>query len=164
MPICQNCNKPFSNKFIDEQNKAHSLASRRFCLDCSPFNTNNTRKYIVKLKKGEAYCARCGEIKNTKQFYTRANGKPLSYCMDCQLEVKHLTFEINIERLIDEKGGKCSSCEIVFPWPVYEFYADGNTYSLGRGKHLGFAKLKEELENYEIMCKNCVAINKWELK
>lgn len=162
MPECKNCGNDFPNK-IRIDGKYYSLTSRKFCLDCSPLGARNTRSYIIELKEGEAFCARCLTVKNEKEFYIRKDsGKPFSYCIDCQKVIKNLKLQEKLERIIEERGGCCADCGGFFPIPVYEFYKEGYVYQLSKAKNMSFDKLKIELANFTMLCLNCSAIRKWE--
>ena len=160
MPICQNCDKEFPNKIVVDD-ETISLASRKFCLECSPLGSRNTRSYIIELKENEAYCARCQKIKDKKEFYSRKNGKPLSYCICCQEEVKDLKLQENIERMVLERGGICEDCNYSYPLEIYEFYCDGDIFNLNKARGISFEKLQEKLIKYIMLCKNCSALRSW---
>lgn len=161
MPKCKNCEKEFPNK-IKVDGKYYSLTSRKFCPECSPLGSRNTRSYIIELEENEAFCARCLKIKTKKEFYTRKDsGRPFSYCIECQKVIKNLKLQEKLERIIEERGGCCSDCEGFFPMPVYEFYRDGKIYQLSKAKNMSLEKLKEELQDFTMLCLNCSAIRKW---
>ena len=107
-------------------------------------------------------CARCQKEKLAKEFYTRKNGKPLSYCMLCQKVVKELKLDENLERIIEGRGGCCTDCKGVFPTPLYAFYKDGKIYQLSKAKNMSFQRIKEELSEHIMLCLNCSGIRKWE--
>ena len=116
------------------------------------------------LTENEAFCARCQTIKNKKEFYMRkSNGKPLSYCMRCQDEVKSLKLEEKIERIVEENLAMCQDCGNSYPVPVFDFYSKNGTYPLSRATNMSFERLKEELKDgeYIMLCKNCAAIRRW---
>lgn len=162
MPICKNCNKEFPNK-ISFEGEVYNLTGRKFCPECSPIGSRNTRSYIVKLQENEAFCIRCKQIKNKDEFYARKNnGKPFSYCIDCQELVKKLKLEEKLERIIQIRGGACQDCGQVFPSPVYDFYSEDNTFHISKARNMSLERLLIELEKYIMICKNCVAIRKWE--
>lgn len=160
---CENCHKEFQNKIILDDGKVLSLNSRKFCPECSPIGGRNNRTYIIDVPDGSAYCVRCKNVKSVGEFYSRKNGRPLSYCMECQKEVKTLKMRENLERIIEERGGSCAECEGIFPLPVYEFYKDGKTYQLSKTRNMSLSKIKQELEHHEMLCKNCCAIRGWAL-
>jgi len=106
-------------------------------------------------------CARCKIDKPISLFYNRKNGKPLSYCMECQKRVKELKLQENLERIIEEYGGICADCKGVFPIPVYDFYINGKIYQISKAKNMSLKKIKEDLKDALMLCKNCCAIRKW---
>ena len=162
MKICKNCGKQFPNT-IQIDGHIQYLTSRKFCLECSPLGNRNTRSYIIQLAENQAYCARCREIKDKVEFYLRkGSGNPFSYCMKCSEEVKRLKFEEKLERIIQERGGICNDCGLSYPIPVYEFYSEKNIYSLSKAKNMSLHRLREEIKDYIMICKNCSAIRKWE--
>lgn len=162
MPTCHNCGNKFPNK-IRKDGETISLSGRKFCLDCSPLGTKNTRSYIVKLSDNEAFCVRCQKIKIKDEFYARKDsGKPLSYCIACQSELKDLKFQENIERIIQERGCSCHDCGMPYPAPIYEFYLDGAVYNLSKARNMSFEKLAASLQEYVMLCRNCSALRDWE--
>jgi len=162
MPTCNNCGNEFPNK-ISKDGETISLSGRKFCLECSPLGNKNTRSYIVKLQDSEAFCARCQKIKNKDEFYARKDsGKPLSYCIICQSELKELKFQENIERVIQEKGCVCQDCGLSYPAPIYEFYFDGTVYNLSKARNMSFERFSNNLQEYTMLCRNCSAMRDWE--
>ena len=162
MTICKNCNKEFPNKII-VKSEIFNLTGRKFCPDCSPIGSRNTRSYIVKLQENEAFCIRCKQIKNKDEFYARKNnGKPFNYCIDYQELVKKLKLEEKLERIIQIRNGACQDCGQVFPSPVYDFYSEDNTFHISKARNMSLERLLIELEKYIMICKNCIAIRKWE--
>lgn len=159
---CANCNEEFEEKLVLEDGRSISLRTRRFCPKCSPIGGGNNRTYIVDVPEGCAYCVRCEQAKDKSEFYTRKNGNPLSYCAECQKEVKLLKMQENLERIIEERGGACADCGCLYPPPVYEFYKEGKTYQLSKIRNMSLCKIRNELRHHEMLCKNCCAIRNWE--
>lgn len=158
---CKNCNNEFPNK-IKVDGKSYNLASRKFCPECSPLGSRNTRSYIIELQENEAFCARCLEIKDKSCFYVRKDsGRSFSYCIECQKIIKNLKLREKLERIIEERNGCCADCKGFFPIPVYEFYRDGETYKISKAKNMSLYKLKTELKDFIMLCSNCCAIRKW---
>lgn len=162
MPTCKNCKKEFPNRIkIGEQ--THNLAGRKFCPACSPIGNRNTRTYIVEVKEGKGFCARCQKIKDVEEFYLRKeSGKPFSYCRKCQKEVKELKLREKLDRVVEERNGACYDCGITLPSVIYEFYKNGAIYHISKAKNMSLQRLKEELKDYLMLCKNCCALRKWE--
>lgn len=159
--ICQNCGETIPHK-IEEDGHKQYLTGRKFCTKCSPLGGRNTRSYIVDLKENEAFCVRCQKIKGKEEFYIRkSSGKPFSYCVKCQNEVKLLKLEEKLERVVEERGGVCQDCGLSYPIPVYEFYSDDRIYQLSKAKNMSLERIKEELQGYTMLCRNCSAIRQW---
>lgn len=162
MNKCGNCGKEFPNK-INIKGQIYSLSGRKFCLDCSPLNSRNTKSYIIQLKENEAFCVYCQMVKKISEFYKRKNtGKAFSYCIQCQERVKKLKFEEKLETLVQIYGGVCHDCKISYPVSVYDFYSDKNIFSISKAKNMSLQKLIEKLNGYIMLCKNCCALRKWE--
>jgi hypothetical protein len=162
MIICKNCNEDFPSS-IKIDNKIVNLSGRKFCLKCSPLGSKNTRSYIIKLNEDEAYCARCQETKSRSRFYIRKNsGKPFSYCIRCQETVKNLKYEEKLERIVQERSGACNDCGIPYPLPVYEFYSENSIFHLNKARNMSLQRLRDEVRNHILLCKNCIAIREWE--
>lgn len=159
---CENCKKEFDEKITLEDGKVLWLRSRKFCPDCSPIKGGNNRTYIIDIPDGHSHCVRCKTNKPSDEFYTRKSGKPLSYCIECQKEVKTLKMQENLERIVEERGGSCADCGGVYPMPVYDFFNEGKTYQLSRVRNMSLSKIKSELEHYEMLCKNCCALRIWQ--
>jgi len=157
---CKNCNKEFPNKIKDKAGEVLELSSRKFCLSCSEYKGGNSRSYIVNLKKDEAFCARCLNRKNIKEFYIRKSGTPYSYCIECQNKVKDIKFNENLEEIIIERGGSCEDCNLSYPYIIYEFY-NGKKYTRSKLKGMSLKKMRDTLKNYDLLCKNCCAMREW---
>lgn len=160
--VCQNCQAPFPNKMLINGEWC-SLTGRKFCPSCSPIGSKNTRSYIIKLQETEAFCCRCKKIKPKEEFYLRKNnGKPFSYCVACQEDIKQLKFEEKLDTIIQLRGGACQDCGNIFPAPIYEFYSEENIFHISKARNMSIEKLLLQLESYIMICKNCCAMRKWE--
>jgi len=162
MPKCSNCGKDFPNQ-INVDGKTVRLSGRKFCLDCSPFGSNNRRSYIVSPPEGKAYCVRCNSEKDLEEFHLRrSSGKPLSYCKQCQESVKRAKFEEKVEAAVAMWGGICADCQGMFPSPVFRFWKGGKVFAFSRAKNMSWDRLVRELEGHEMLCLNCAAVRDWE--
>jgi hypothetical protein len=161
MPKCNNCGKTFP-KVIKINGRYLGLNSRKFCTECSPIGGKNTRRYIIELKEGEAFCAHCGHTKNKNEFYKRKyTGQPLSYCIDCQNVIKQVKFEEKLNLIVENRGGECSCCKNSYPISVFDFIKNGKVFKLSKIRNMSTAKILKEIKDCEMMCKNCIAILKW---
>lgn len=117
----------------------------------------------IELEENEGFCARCRRKKPIEEFYIRkSNGKPFSYCIKCQGDVKTLKLKEKLERIVEERGGICYDCKLSYPIPIYEFYSENNIYQISKAKNMSLKRLKEELEGYMMLCRNCSALRQWE--
>ena len=162
MPKCQNCDKEFPRRF-KKDGKIWNLSRRNFCPECSPLGEHNRRPYIVATEPGKAFCARCQQSKDRKDFHNRKGGqKPLSYCRSCSEEVKNLKLQEKLDKGVVLKGGVCADCGGVFPVSVFLFVRKDNTILLTtKIKHMSWERLKENLEDCEMLCRNCIVMRKW---
>ncbi len=161
MLVCCNCGKQFPNR-LKIEGKTWNLTKRRFCPECSPLGKNNRRTHIVAVESDKAFCARCQKIKDRTEFHNRKNGRPLSYCRTCSKEVKELKLQEKLEKAVTLKGGICADCGCSFPTPVFVFISDKQALLLGQIKLMSWERFKKDLENYEMLCRNCVVLRKWE--
>lgn len=110
----------------------------------------------------EAFCVRCQTKKPISEFYIRKNnGRPFSYCIKCQSDVKTLKVKEKLERIIEERKGVCYDCKISYPTPIYEFYSDEGIFQISKIKNMSLEKIKNELNGYIMLCRNCSAIRQW---
>jgi hypothetical protein len=119
------------------------------------------QEHIMNDSENTIICARCGLEKERHNFYSRSNGKPLSYCSLCQKEVKELKLLENLERIVEERGGSCADCNGIFPTPLYEFYKDGQVFQISKAKNMSFQKIKADLNDYIMICRNCSGLRRW---
>jgi hypothetical protein len=112
------------------------------------------------LKMGN-FCIKCKQEKSPNEFYKRKNNKPLSYCKDCQNELKEQKYLERIEFIIEMNCYECADCHIQYPAPVFGFIKDGKVFSLIKAKHMSFERLTEELKDHEMLCQNCIALRGW---
>lgn len=163
MPVCKNCGQRFPNR-IRIDGRVRRLSSRSFCLKCSKLDGRNRRPYIVQVPEGMAFCARCQKMKQRNLFHSRKNGKPLSYCKNCQNETKILKWEEKMEKVVASKGGVCADCGMVYPTPVFRFIKNGKPYPLSRSKNMSWERILEALAGHEMLCLNCEAMRAWQEK
>jgi len=156
---CLNCKKKIPSK-IKVKNKVIRLTSRKFCTECSPIGSRNTRQYIIETNKNESYCPRCEEVKQVDEFYN-INNRIASYCKICQHKVKKIKAEEKLHTLVEMKGGSCCDCGYIFPIPVFMFYNGEKSFPISKIQHLSIEKLTEKLKDYFLLCKNCKTIREW---
>ena len=152
--ICQKCNKEFPRR-IKINGLVRDLSSRKFCLDCSPFNFHNTSKIVRKTK----VCPQCNkELDNRQKIFCS---------IDCQNEYHYQDYikrwkmgledgmrgqygiSERIKRYLFEKfNNKCSCCgwSEVNPFtnkiPLEVHHKDGDYTN-------------NDEDNLDLLCPNC---------
>ncbi len=134
MPICNLCKNHFPVK-IKINNKYHNLQRRKYCTNCSPFGSKNTRKLeLPPISKEE---------KNKK--YKRWQHKART-----ERKIK----------LVKLKGGACCICGYNKCITALEFHhiyakeAKGFGFVVN-GMLASWKKLIEELKKCILVCSNC---------
>ena len=148
MLICENCNNPFPNS-VEIDGKRKTFYQRKFCLECSPFGSHNTKSSFIK-KKGKP-CVIC---------YEPVHSKNKKFCsQEC-----HIIHKKNIRRekilltgklishtkdkwyLIEIRGHKCEKCStetwVKEPIPLDTHHKDGDNDN-------------NYLDNLLLICPNC---------
>ena len=146
------CGKTFPGR-IRIDGKVHTLHSRKYCLECSPFKSHNTRKLERELNDGYR-CSRCGDTdpKNfTKGRYTE--------CKRCRNKYNSRTIYNNKIRCIQYLGGKCACCGYTGRcnevFDIHHIYPDKKSKSFRTHKFWSWKKIKVELDNCLLLCSNC---------
>ena len=104
MPICRKCEKYFPNR-LKINNKFRILNRRKYCLECSPWKSHNTKQlHIVQLiAQPMCVCSICGR----NYIYSRAKGGTKNKCNACLTNNRR--YKIKIKSL-EYKGNKCQIC------------------------------------------------------
>lgn len=95
---CVKCGNYFPNK-KNIDGKARILSSRKYCLDCSPFNSNNRRKLEIIQENCDKICKICGNIVKAK--YHR------QICHTCWGKVRE---KERLEKVYEIVGKSCWIC------------------------------------------------------
>jgi hypothetical protein len=130
---CRKCKKPFKNRvFLDGQWK--NICNRKYCLECSPWKSHNTKADIDAPKKIK-------KLRNAEQVSEWRRKSKL--------------------KLIDYKGGKCQRCGYNKAYPsVYQFHhrdPKEKDFGIGSGCVQSFEKMKTEADKCDMLCRNCHA-------
>lgn len=162
MKLCKKCGNEFPNrKEID--GKIRVLNSRKFCLECSPFNTHNTKNFLnpnhienINKNGGKKQCSICKIDKHYSQFYVKKN-KTLSYaCKTCMSTRNTVQRVENKRKAIEYKGGKCVKCGYDKYYGALEFHhLDPTKKEKGLTAITSFDKVKKELDKCILVCANC---------
>jgi len=159
MKACELCKKQFprseriNGKLLNYQN-------RKFCFDCSPKGSHNTKKILVK-PVGEVgpnkTCSKCDVQKAVDQFYK--NGKSIhSYCKLCVNKETMKSQRATKVRAIKYKGGKCKKCEYNKCNAALEFHHRNPSlkeFQFSKWRNASWEKLQPELDKCDLLCSNC---------
>lgn len=143
MKVCKLCNVEFpSNVTID--GKRICLASRQYCLSCSPYKVYNRATLKTKYEPGT--CVTCGN-----QF----KGK---YCMACKSKYMVRRWKNLKKWCIEYLGGKCHFCNGVFHSSIYQFHHIDSSTKLGSWNDFrkwSKSDIISELDKCVLTCANC---------
>lgn len=122
MPQCRKCSEIFPNRLtIDGERK--SLNKRKFCLDCSPYKTHNTRD-ITKSRIPEfKVCNGCHQKLPAIAYYLRrqeAHTYLTSQCKKCFNNSGK--GRISKTNMLAQLGGECTICGLQEPVFAYSSY------------------------------------------
>lgn len=149
MPICRKCQSSFPN-LVNIDGKTKNLCNRKFCLECSPFGTRNTkpddpaRKSVFGQKdyKKESYSKWNEEVKALNRARTWKRG------------------EERKQKLIDLKGGSCKECGYKRCSRSLSFHhrdPSQKSFALDTRaiRGLKWETLLQEVEKCDLLCLNC---------
>lgn len=161
MPTCKKCSESFPNwATIDGVRK--NLSARHYCLDCSPWGKNNSKRLNkYETVDGVEYklCSVCTNLKPTSDYYL-TRGLPMSACKVCQNKrTGDAARDVKL-RAIAYKGGCCLDCKGVFDQCVYDFHhldpSEKDFKISGQGvRHLDWNVVQQELDKCVLLCSNC---------
>lgn len=163
MPICRKCDKTFPNE-IRIDGKRHVLNKRKFCLECSPYGTHNTKDItnIPKVPEGMKFCTRCKTIKHLNEFRFR-NGEKDKYrawCSKCICENDIILHKERKEMCVEYKGGKCAMCgynKCVGSLVFHHIDPTQKDFNISRwtSSLSSFERVRPELDKCVLLCANC---------
>lgn len=166
MPNCKKCNNDFPFR-IRINGKVRNLGSRKYCLDCSPFGSGNTKKLEVDPMPDKKFCSWCSETKSKSEFYIRADRVGLShYCKTCSniqnRGCQNKRAESRKLKLISLKGGGCQRCEYKSNSAALTFHhSDPKTKVFGLTipnlRNRSWKECVNEANKCELLCANCHA-------
>lgn len=159
MPNCKKCSKffPFNMRI---GGKMRNFKGRKFCLECSPFGTHNTKNICKSLKSGagEKQCTRCELVLPLDGFYG-SQSKVNSWCKRCYgIYVREKTREVK-RRAVEYKGGKCCRCGYNRCLAALEFHHKDPTQKdpeirFGSSRS-SWEEIVKELDKCILLCSNC---------
>lgn len=145
---CLKCGQYFPMT-IRIDGKLHTLTSRRYCFDCSPWGKHNTRKIHKETPLSEKRtCKRCG-----KKFVSTRRWK----CCSCSTTGRKEKLK---QRSIDYKGGKCQSCGYNKCQRAMSFHhrdPESKDFNLSSKYCYSWKRIQPELDKCDLLCMNCHA-------
>lgn len=157
MPICRKCNNsfPFQVK-INDQYK--NLCNRKYCLECSPFGSHNTRKLhelevLKKAKPEEIVLCGCGR----SYVYDPAKGHLRTKCNSCSANARRQEIK---SKAIAYKGSQCCICGYSKTEEALAFHhldPAQKDFTIAGKYSLAWNKLQAELDKCVLLCHNCHA-------
>lgn len=149
MKNCLKCGNKIPNLMkIDGITK--NLSKRKYCLDCSPFGSHNTRSLHIKDSRITMnICKECNKE------YKGGHGKLKDICSTCyRLGYRNKTKK----RAIDYKGGCCSVCgydKYIGSLQFHHVYPENKSFIISDFGFNKFDSLIEELDKCILVCSNC---------
>jgi len=164
MLICNKCGNSFKSK-IKIENKWRNLSNRKYCLNCSPLNSHNTRKLHLTSnldeKEQKKNCPKCNKIKNFSEFYTRCGKRKTKlsgYCKECMKKESLIRQQTLKQKCVDYKGGKCELCNYDKCSAALEFHHRDpaqKDFELRMSRQAFTTIIKNELDKCQLVCANC---------
>jgi len=106
-------------------------------------------------------CPTCQEEKPLTEYYNRGksrNYEPQAHCKICFNAYCVQRWIRYKKEAVEYKGGKCVDCNIIYPYPVYDFHhTDPSEKDVDWGKlrMKSRAKRQQELDKCVLLCSNC---------
>jgi hypothetical protein len=163
---CEKCQNEFPTYF-KINGKLRNLCKRKFCLDCSPFGSHNTKN----ISKSENYVSEINGIKykkcpccerflelNSENYYIRSSTTFHYYCKLC-LNKKSIDKKRELKKkAVEYKGGKCIKCgynRYVGALDFHHLNPSEKDFHITSFKTYDWEKIKCELDKCELVCSNC---------
>lgn len=160
--ICKNCNKEFK-PYIYIHEKRIPLYRRKYCFECSPYESIGKNRFISKTRNtldGKRQCLTCMEFKDLEEFSpTNKRGNLNSYCKSCAARKRKTTTQKFKEQCAEYKGGKCEKCGYNKCIAALEFHHRDpreKEFQVSYKNHKRFDEvIKAELDKCDCLCSNC---------
>jgi hypothetical protein len=148
MATCQKCQQDFANRPIID-GKQRDITYRKYCLECSPFRSHNTRRLEDEpiLYK----CKYCGEDCTIRRKQTHKN----MTCRRCYIKIKR---DEKKAQLLEAAGGQCAICGYNRCSRALSFHhrdPEHKSFAIGLMMSLSIEKLLAESEKCILLCHNC---------
>lgn len=146
MRNCMKCENKIPN-LIKIDGKTKNLSKRRYCLNCSPFGSHNTRSLHIKDKMN--VCKEC------RKEYKPGHGKLKDICSTCyRLAYRNKTKQ----KAVEYKGGCCSVCgyeKYIGSLQFHHVYPEDKIFIISNFSFNKFDSLVDELDKCILVCSNC---------
>lgn len=168
MPVCRKCNTYFPCRMkIDGESKV--LNNRKYCLECSPYKSKNTRRLELACYRVEnlldlpptKVCRICECELNIDRFgiYKEGNKwRVFSYCKVCDAaRTKQFYLEFK-KKAVAYKGGKCERCSYNKCLKALDFHhieKTNKSQGVATFRVRDWELLKKELDKCQLLCANC---------
>lgn len=154
---CLNCGSSFPLS-IRIDGKRKTLASRLYCLTCSPYGAKNRRRLEALLPKDRKRCPRCGAEKSIADFYKRRDGEPSPYCKPCTNQQTTERTQALKAAAVAYKGGRCQVCGYDRYIGALDFHHRDRTqkgFGIGGKRTVSLETIKAELDKCVLLCATC---------
>lgn len=152
MKICKRCSKEFSYTIVVD-GKVRNVGSRKYCLECSPWGTHNTRKLDgepdARIKqKVEVVCRVCN-----RKFLATSHR---TQCNVCGVVIKRMR---NKMLAVSYLGGECKECGFKGDPSSFTFHhRDSSLKEFGVSSELNrmsWERIRKELDKCDLLCLAC---------
>lgn len=163
MRVCELCGSKIPYK-VWVNGKRKNLQRRRYCLQCSPFGSHNTKELrrgedgkpiTVAVARGiegtEITCYRCSRV----YVYDKRKGHGLTICNSCSANRRRIETK---QRCLEYKGGKCQRCgynKCLDALGFHHLDPKEKEFTLAGQMSLTWERLKRELDKCDLLCSNC---------
>lgn len=156
MKTCQKCQQQFNIHLVID-GKRRNLASRKYCIECSPFQKHNT-KVLEKEKQDNNHqkCSKCKQVLPCSEFYKNSDQRLHTSCKQCSIKSATERFRVRKKEFIKLKGGKCIVCGYDRYDGALEFHhVDPTVKEFAINKGWRLEKNLQELDKCILLCSNC---------
>ena len=151
---CRNCDKEFPT-YMNIDGRVQNLSTRKFCIECSPFNAHNTKAILEK----KAVCKNCGvKLSNRQKLFCDTNCKAEYYYNDYIKRWKNgledgtrgkYDISTRIRKyLFDKYNNRCCKCG----WSIKNSFTDKVPLEV---HHIDGNYTNNKEDNLELLCPNC---------
>lgn len=163
--ICLLCSNPIPTILVVD-GKTRNLQNRKYCFDCSPYGSHNTRslrrdetgelvvKYVTTRQSSVGTTIVCSEC-SRKYVYDLSKGHTLTLCNSCSANRQRNRMK---RRCVEYKGGKCLRCGYNKSMRALIFHhrdPSKKEFTIGGKMTWNFERVAAELDKCDLLCSNC---------